>query len=104
MLCHPGAVAWPAQVAAAEAHWGAALPSAAWWQEHLAAHGFNVPRSGVFDAETRRVLAVFQMRYRPARYDGEPDAETAALLEVVTSPDGLRMRRPDGTWTAFRPD
>jgi N-acetylmuramoyl-L-alanine amidase len=105
-LADAGLIPWPdeQQVAAAETHWDAALPSAAWWQEHLTAHGFYVPRSGVFDADTRRVLAVFQMRYRPARYDGEPDAETAALLEVVTSPDGLRLRRPDGTWTAFRPD
>ncbi|EKM95296.1 N-acetylmuramoyl-L-alanine amidase [Stutzerimonas degradans] len=29
------------------------------------------------------MLAAFQMKYRPARYDGEPDAETAALLQVL---------------------
>jgi len=74
------------QVVAAETHWRDALPSAGWWQEHLTAHGFDVPHSGVLDAETSRALAVFQMRYRPARYDGEPDSETAALLEVITSP------------------
>jgi len=85
-------------------HWHSALPGVAWWQEHLAAHGFAVPHSGVLDAETRRVLAVSQMRYRPARYDGEPDSETAALLEVVTSPGGLRIRGSDGAWTVFRPE
>jgi N-acetylmuramoyl-L-alanine amidase len=105
-LADAGLVPWPdeEQVAAAEAHWRSALPSPTWWQEHLAAHGFDVPHSGVLDAETRRVLAVFQMRYRPALYDGEPDAETAALLEVVTSAGGLRIRGSDGAWRAFRPE
>ncbi|MBS0393262.1 MAG: N-acetylmuramoyl-L-alanine amidase [Proteobacteria bacterium] len=102
-LAEAGLIPWPdaAQVAAAAGHWRAALPSAAWWQERLAAHGYQVPRSGELDGETRRVLAVFQMRYRPERYDGEPDAETAALLEVVTTPGGLQLRRPDGHWAAF---
>jgi N-acetylmuramoyl-L-alanine amidase len=105
-LADSGLIPWPdeQQVAAAEAHWRSALPSAAWWQEHLATHGFDVPHSGVLDPETRRVIAVFQMRYRPALYDGEPDAETAALLEVVTSPGGLRIRESDGAWRVFRPD
>lgn len=103
-LADAGLVPWPdeQQVVAAETHWRDALPSAGWWQEHLTAHGFEVPHSGVLDAETRRVLAVFQMRYRPARYDGEPDSETAALLEVITSPGGLRIRGSDGAWTVFR--
>jgi N-acetylmuramoyl-L-alanine amidase len=105
-LADAGLIPWPdeQQVVAAEAHWRTALPSAAWWQQRLAAHGFDVSRSGVLDADTRRVLAVFQMRYRPARYDGEPDPETAALLEVVTSAGGLRIRGSDGAWTVFRPE
>jgi N-acetyl-anhydromuramyl-L-alanine amidase AmpD len=28
----------------------------------------------------------FQMRHRPSRFDGVPDAETAALLHVLTAP------------------
>jgi N-acetylmuramoyl-L-alanine amidase len=28
----------------------------------------------------------FQMRYRPTKFDGKPDAETAALLHVLTTP------------------
>jgi N-acetylmuramoyl-L-alanine amidase len=31
------------------------------------------------------VIASFQMKYRPTRYDGVPDAETAAMLDVLTS-------------------
>jgi N-acetylmuramoyl-L-alanine amidase len=28
----------------------------------------------------------FQMRYRPAQYSGQPDAESAALLQVLNNP------------------
>ena len=40
------------------------------------------------DKETRNVVAAFQMKYRPANFDGSPDAETAALLDVLNSPTG----------------
>ena len=35
---------------------------------------------------TRDVLISFQMRFRPARHDGAPDAETAAILAALTTP------------------
>ena len=63
-----------------------ALPDVAWFQRQLAAHGFEVPRHGELDEPTRKVVAAFQMRYRPQRYDGAPDAETAALLRVLNTP------------------
>jgi N-acetylmuramoyl-L-alanine amidase len=34
------------------------------------------------------VLSAFQMKYRPANIDGNPDVETAALLEALTNPTG----------------
>ena len=34
--------------------------------------------------ETRNVIAAFQTRYRPSLFDGTADAETAAMLEVIT--------------------
>lgn len=104
-LADEGLVPWPdeAAVSAAEPRFAADLPQAAWFQERLAAHGFEVPRTGLLDDATRRVLASFQMRYRPARCDGEPDAETAALLEVVTAPGGLLLAAPDGTRAPYRP-
>jgi N-acetylmuramoyl-L-alanine amidase len=49
------------------------------------------------------VIAAFQMKYRPAKYDGEPDAETAALLEAVTRPDGLQLRVAGGGAQPYRP-
>jgi N-acetylmuramoyl-L-alanine amidase len=62
------------------------LPDAVWFQKKLAAHGFGLAQSGVFDQPTKTVLAAFQMKYRPANMAGEPDAETAAMLEVLTTP------------------
>ena len=52
----------------------------------LATHGFDIPQTGTLDAATRAMLSAFQMKYRPARYDGEPDAETAAILQVLNTP------------------
>ena len=52
----------------------------------LARHGYAVEPSGRFDGPTMRVLMNFQMRYRPADYSGRADAETAALLQVLTQP------------------
>lgn len=87
-LADEGLVPWPdaAAVAAARLRHEAALPGVDWFQAKLAQHGFAVPQGGRLDPETVRVLAAFQMKYRPARYDGSPDAETAAILEVLTAP------------------
>jgi N-acetylmuramoyl-L-alanine amidase len=105
-LAEAGIVPWPdpARVAAARVRFESVPPGVAWIQERLAAHGYDVPRSGVLDPATRQVIAVFQMRFRPARYDGEPDAETAALLEVVTAPGGLLLADGQGRWWPFRPE
>jgi N-acetylmuramoyl-L-alanine amidase len=79
---------WPdaARVAALKQVYEAALPDALWFQKALAEHGYNVAPTGVIDRQTERVLMNFQMRYRPTQYDGLPDAETAALLEVINHP------------------
>ena len=87
-LADEGIIPWPdaARVAAERARFEAALPDVAWFQDALGKHGFFVPRSGVLDEATRRVLQAFQMRYRPSRFDGLPDAETAALVQVLITP------------------
>ena len=79
---------WPdaARVAARRAVFEAQLPDAAWFQLALARHGYAVEPSGVFDKQTERVLMNFQMRYRPGDYAGQPDAESAALLWVLSNP------------------
>ena len=79
---------WPdaARVAAQRAVFEAAPPDAVWWQTTLVLHGYELTSSGQFDEATKNVLASFQMRYRPTNYAGQADAETAALLHVLTTP------------------
>jgi N-acetylmuramoyl-L-alanine amidase len=62
------------------------LPNALWFQRALAQHGYEIQPTGEWDKQTQRVLMNFQMRYRPANYLGEADAETAALIWVLTNP------------------
>lgn len=88
-LADEGLIPWPdaGRVAAHRARFEAQLPEVAWFQRTLRTHGFEVPQHGELDAATRNVLVAFQMRHRPARFDGVPDAETAALLHVLTTPE-----------------
>ena len=49
-------------------------------QRKLAAYGYPVEQSGVFDDQSRLVVTAFQRHFRPGRVDGEPDASTVATL------------------------
>lgn len=82
---------WPdaERVAAQRNLYETALPDAAWFQAALAEHGYAIERTGAFDKQTQRVLMNFQMRYRPADYRGLPDAESAAILWVLTHPGAV---------------
>ena len=87
-LAQAGLVVWPdaARVTAVRPQFSAQLPGVAWFQKRLATHGYATPQTGELDTATRNVLISFQMKYRPAIIDGTPDAETAALLDVLTTP------------------
>jgi N-acetylmuramoyl-L-alanine amidase len=87
-LADAGLIPWPdaVAVAAKRDEFERRLPEVSWFQERLAQQGFAIAKSGELDAQTRNVLIAFQMRYRPAQFDGMPDAETAALLDVLTGP------------------
>ena len=89
-LADAGLVAWPKaeRVGAVWPVFQLQLPDVAWFQKKLATWGYAIVQSGNLDEQTRTVLAAFQMKYRPANYDGNPDAETAALLEALTNPTG----------------
>jgi len=84
-LADAGLVPWPdAEVVERQQQLFAVnLPDIAWFQEQLRLQGYKVPRHGQLDLETRNVIAAFQMKYRPARFDGEPDATTAAMLQAL---------------------
>ena len=66
-------------------------------------HGFGLAPSGAWDSATRDALIAFQTRYRPRLFTGQPDAETAALLQVATTPGGLVMVAEDGQRVPYRP-
>lgn len=95
-LADVGLIAWPDadMVANRKVVYEMQLPDAAWFQGKLADYGFGTSRSGVFDELTRDSLASFQMKFRPSKYDGHMDAETAALLDVVNSAEGMRLTAP----------
>ncbi|EGH01287.1 N-acetylmuramoyl-L-alanine amidase [Pseudomonas amygdali pv. aesculi str. 0893_23] len=84
-LAAEGLGIWPDErlVAQHQALLATNLPSISWFQQQLARLGYSTPETGELDTATRQVLAAFQMHYRPARFDGEPDAQSAAILQVL---------------------
>ena len=96
-LADAGLIAWPdpAQVQIKQAIYQVApVPDAAWFQKRLAQVGYQTPQTGMLDTATREVISTFQMKYRPTNFTGDMDAETAALLEVVSTPGGMLMKKP----------
>ncbi|UWF49441.1 N-acetylmuramoyl-L-alanine amidase [Pseudomonas sp. N3-W] len=84
-LAAEGLGAWPNEQAVArqQALFDTQLPSIGWFQQELARLGYATPQTGELDVATRHVLAAFQMHYRPSRFDGTPDAQSAAMLQVL---------------------
>ncbi len=87
-LAAAGLAVWPDEAEAVRRLGGfeQQLPDAVWLQDRLAQHGYGIVKTGVLDEQTRNVVAAFQMRFRPAKFDGVLDAHTAALLDVLTQP------------------
>lgn len=86
-LADEGLIRWPEPQAVAThlTVFNQQLPSVVWFQQQLAKIGYGVPEHGELDEATRNVVAAFQMKYRPHLYDGEPDAQTAAMLLALTT-------------------
>lgn len=84
-LAAEGIGIWPDEQAVArqQTQFATQLPSISWYQAQLARLGYETPQTGELDVATRHVLAAFQMHFRPSRFDGTPDAQTAALLQVL---------------------
>lgn len=85
-LADAGVIDWPnfEEVTAQKLVYQQELPNEIWFQAKLAEVGYATPKTGIWDQETRNVLIAFQSRYRPSLFDGLPDAESAALLDVIT--------------------
>jgi N-acetylmuramoyl-L-alanine amidase len=86
-LADAGLGIWPdaSAVARQKARFDINPPSITWYQQQLARLGYATPQTGELDVTTRHVLAAFQMHFRPQRYDGEPDAQSAAILQVLNA-------------------
>nr|WP_314875442.1 N-acetylmuramoyl-L-alanine amidase [uncultured Pseudomonas sp.] len=84
-LADAGIGIWPDAnaVARQQAFFAVNPPSTSWYQQQLARFGYAIEQTGELDVATRHVLAAFQMRFRPQRFDGQPDAQTAAMLQVL---------------------
>jgi len=84
-LADAGLIRWPdaAQVARQQALFSQQLPAPQWFAEQLRQLGYAVPTVAQADQPLRNVLAALQMKYRPSNFDGQPDAETAAILQVL---------------------
>ena len=52
-------------------------------QTMLAPYGYGLELTGVYDRQTRLVVAAFQRHFRPERVDGEADASTVATLRAL---------------------
>ena len=84
-LADAGLSRWPgaAQVARQQALFSQQLPAPEWFAAQLRQLGYAVPTVPQADQPLRNVLAALQMKYRPSNVDGQPDAETAAILQVL---------------------
>jgi N-acetylmuramoyl-L-alanine amidase len=52
-------------------------------QRQLAAYGYGIPETGVYDTLTKAVVTAFQLHFRPARVDGIADASTRETLRAL---------------------
>jgi N-acetylmuramoyl-L-alanine amidase len=95
-LADEGIIPWPdaAKVADKLTYYNANTPNVLWFQQKLVEHGFDAPQNGELDKATRAMIGAFQLKYRQAKFDGTPDAETAAILDVMTS-GGSVLKRAD---------
>ncbi|MBV8603327.1 MAG: N-acetylmuramoyl-L-alanine amidase [Pelomonas sp.] len=91
-----GIIPWPdaAQVAAKQVQYADTLPDAAWVQDRLGRFGYEIAHTGQDDRQTHDVIATFQAKYRASKDDGQLDAETAALIDVATTPGGMVLAKP----------
>lgn len=84
-LAEAGVALWPdaARVAHYQHLLGDLTPPHAWFEATLQRFGYNISGGPDQSEALRNVIAAFQMRFRPARHDGEPDAQTAAILAAL---------------------
>jgi len=96
-LAEAGVAIWPdpAQVTQYEYLLAGQTPSLVWFETTLQRFGYSVAgKPGQTDA-LRNVIAAFQMRFRPARHDGQADAQTAAILAALVPDSFAQISQPN---------
>ncbi|MFZ4528953.1 MAG: N-acetylmuramoyl-L-alanine amidase [Undibacterium curvum] len=80
-----GLIPWPDanEVTRLSEQYQAQMPEIKWFQQKLAKIGYAIPQHGNLDEATKNVLIAFQSKYRPGKFDGYPDAETAAIIDAL---------------------
>ena len=61
---------------------------------HATWHDGRTAEMNKRNGATQDSLISFQMKYRPEKYDGRPDADIAALLDVANSAQGMVLSKP----------
>ena len=88
----------PAEISGGDAHeLGDAGEGVLDLQASLAAYGYGIDASGIFDEHTQFVVAAFQRHFRPALVDGRADRSTLETLAALLLPE------PE-SWDAFEED
>ena len=84
-LADAGLIPWPNadEVLALQPPYEQQLPEVKSFQQKLAKIGYKIPQTGILDEATKNVITAFQMKYRPEKFDGIPDAQTAAMIDVL---------------------
>ncbi|WP_068870770.1 N-acetylmuramoyl-L-alanine amidase [Edwardsiella tarda] len=97
LLVEQGVGAWPdaARVRAYRQRYQASPPGVAYLQRRLALWGYQIAATGINDAASRRVIAAFQMHYRPTDFRGEADAETCAIVDALLAKYGPGPQPPE---------
>ena len=70
---------------------GGAVAGAGAIQHELAAFGYGVPLTGVYDAATDQAVAAFQRHWRQGQVDGQADASTRETLHRLTIEAGAGL-------------
>jgi N-acetylmuramoyl-L-alanine amidase len=63
-------------------------------QSRLAAYGYAIEPTALYDARTKVVVEAFQRHFRPALIDGRADPSTRLTLEALLACDTARAGRP----------
>ena len=59
------------------------LPNIMKLQEALANYGYEIEATGVEDKQSKNAVRAFQLHFRPNKYDGLFDKETAAIIYAL---------------------